>query len=490
MTTELQHQSAGELAALVGSGAVSAVELTRSFLDHAERLDALVNALCTINPRALEEAGACDQRIRSGLPARPLEGVPFVAKDNLHTRGLRTTFGSRILADFVPDADSVAVERLRQAGAVLLGKTNTPEFAHDINTTNDLFGTTRNPRDLNRSAGGSSGGTAAAIAAGMAPIGLGTDLGGSVRIPAAFCGIASIRPVPGRVPVYPSDFGWDTLVEHVHGPMARSVSDLGRMLAVLAGPDDRDPGSLPAQDADYRLAASGRVDLKGRRVAYSPDLGGLVPVDPEVERRVSAAVKVLEDLGCLVEEDCFDASDLPEIRAGTRGFGMVARYADYMAQHADDMTPVLRRQVEQGLAIDVRTVTQAERLRTLYWHRVRCFLERYDYIVTPSVGVAAFRLDQPLPDVTGARKTGRYREAFLFSYAFSVTGLPCASVPCGTTSDGLPVGLQIVGRRFCEDRVLEAAAAYSAATSGLNPGPGINLESRAWASATPLTDFP
>ena len=209
--------------------------------------------------------------------------MPFVAKDNLDTKGLRTTFGSLLCANYVPEQDAIAVERLRAAGAVLIGKTNTPEFATDVNTTNRLFGPTRNPFDLNVTAGGSSGGTGAALAAGMAPIGLGTDLGGSIRVPSSFCGTIGIRPAPGRVPVYPTEFGWDTLVEHVHGPMARTVADVGLMLSVLAGPDDRDPQPLPAQDHDYAAVAHGGTDLKGRRVAYSANLNGLFPVDPEVE---------------------------------------------------------------------------------------------------------------------------------------------------------------------------------------------------------------
>jgi len=265
--------------------------------------------------------------------------------------------------------------------------------------------------------------------------------------------------------------------------MAVSVADLGRMLAVLAGSDDRDPSSMPSQNHDYIEAASGRCSIKGRRIAYSPDLNGLVPVDAEVARLVQDAVRRLEDMGCLVEQDCFDASDIPEIRAGTRGFGMVARYADYVGPHSSVMTPVLKRQIATAMNIDVRTVTQAERLRTAYWHRVRRFFEKYDYIVTPTVGAPAFHLDRPFP-------FDRFRDVFLFAYAFSITGLPCASIPCGTTAEGLPVGLQIVGHRLREDRVLEAAAAYTKANPDHIVPPSVNLESTAWMTREPLIDFP
>jgi amidase len=250
--------SATELARDLVPGRLTAVEVTRASLERIAAVNPVVNAVCTPNPGALAEAEASDRRRRAGQARGLLDGVPFVAKDNLDTRGLRTTFGSRLMADNVPAEDAICVERLRRAGAVLLGKTNTPEFAHDIRTDNLLFGPTRNPADPRRTAGGSSGGTAAAVASAMAPIGLGTDLGGSIRIPAAMCGIAGLRPSPGRVPVYPTEFGWDLLVEHVHGPIARSAEDLGLMLAALAGPDERDPSSLPAAGADYAAAGRGR----------------------------------------------------------------------------------------------------------------------------------------------------------------------------------------------------------------------------------------
>jgi amidase len=375
----------------------------------------------------------------------------------------------------VPAEDALAVERLKAAGAVLLGKTNTPEFAHDVNTTNKIFGTTRNPWNLRATAGGSSGGTAAALAAGMAPLGLGTDLGGSIRIPSAFCGTVGLRPAPGRVPVYPADFGWDTLVAHVQGPMARTVEDCAALLAVLAGPDDRDPSSLPGPIPDYVRAARGDGRLAGRRAAYSRDLGGLVPVDPEVARLAGSAARVFEALGCAVNEDCFDPSDLREIIAGTRAFGMIARYAERLDAFCSQMTPQLVNQVADALRLDVQAITRAERLRTAYWHRVRRFLERYDYILTPTVGVPAFRLDEPLPTTIGGVVVERFYDVFLLTYAFSVTGLPALSLPCGVTAGGLPVGLQVVGRRLREDQVLEAGAAYAAACPQHFRRPAIDL---------------
>ena len=251
---ETTRGTAAVLQRRIATKDLSAHEVTAAFLQRIEQLNPVLNAVCTLNPRAEEEARACDARLADGKPPRPLEGVPFLAKDNLDTAGLRTTLGTEHLADRVPERDAICVARLKAAGAVLLGKTNTPEFAADINTTNKLFGQTRNPWDLNTTPGGSSGGTGAAIAAGLAPFGLGTDLGGSIRIPASFNGICGLRPSPGRVPVNSPDYPWETLVPHVQGPMARHVADLGLMLSVLAGPHVRDPMSLPEEGFDYAEA--------------------------------------------------------------------------------------------------------------------------------------------------------------------------------------------------------------------------------------------
>ena len=461
MESSICDMSGAELGRHLVAGDLSAIQIAQACLRRIEAVNGAVNAICTLNPAALAEAEASDRRRRAGAARGPLDGVPFVVKDNIDTGGLRTTFGSELMADNIPAADAVSVERLRRAGAVLLGKANTPEFAHDIRTDNLLFGPTRNPVDLRRTAGGSSGGTAAAVAAGMAPIGLGTDLGGSIRIPAAMCGIAGLRPTPGRVPVHPTEFGWDLMVEHVQGPIARSAEDLGLMMAALAGPDERDPSSLPAPDADY-VAAGRNGEVAGRRVAYCHDFGGLLPIDPEVGEICRAAVQRMEALGCVVEEACFDASDLMRIVAGTRAIGMVGRYAHRVEAARSRMTAHLLSQIDDAMKVDLRLVTEAERLRTQYWQRVRALLERFDYIATPTIGLPAFLLDEPVPTSVAGREVAKY-DVYRFTYAFSVVGLPVAAVPCGFTKDGLPVGLQIAARRLRDDAALEIAAAWMAA---------------------------
>lgn len=475
MSDEITGLSAGQMVEAVSQKRLSAREIVEAHLARIQAINPTLNAVCTLNPEALRIAKAIDERLAGGAPPRPLEGVPYLAKDNIYTKGLRTTFGSRLMADFVPEEDSVAVERLNAAGAVLLGKSNTPEFAHDVNTTNYLFGTTRNPWDLNVTAGGSSGGSGAGVAARFAPLALGTDLGGSIRGPAAFNNIVGIRPALGRVANHPTDLPWGILVTGVTGPMARTVGDAALMLSVLAGPDDRDPTSLPTQELDFVAAAQTGDGLAGKRIAYAGDLGGLVPQDPEVRELGRQAAARFADLGAEVSDDCFDTASLVEIMAGTRGFGMIARYAERYDAHKALMTPPLVNQIEAALKLDLRAVTRAERLRGEYWHRVRKFLQAYDFIATPTIGVPPFRLDEPLPDRIGERPVERYYDAFLSTYAFSVTGLPVIAVPAGLTASGLPVGIQIVGPRQREDLVIAVAAAYERAHPELFVTPEIDL---------------
>ena len=475
MGGEITGLGAAAIARAVAERRLSAVEVLRAHLERIREIDPVLNAVCTPNPAAMAQAEAVDRRLAEGGAPRPLEGVPYLAKDNICTKGLRTTFGSRLLQDFVPEEDSVSVERMNGAGAVLLGKSNTPEFAHDVNTANFVFGTTRNPWNLNCTAGGSSGGSGAGVAARLAPLALGTDLGGSIRGPAAFNNLVGIRPALGRVANHPTDLPWGLLVTGVTGPLARSVEDAALMLAVLAGPDDRDPTSLPAQDLDFVAAARRGGGLAGKRIAYAGDLNGLVPQHAEVRALGRRAAGRLAALGAEVAEDCFDTASVVEIMAGTRGFGMIGRYLERYEAHKALMTPPLVAQIEAAMKLDLKTVTRAERLRGEYWHRVRRFLRRYDAIVTPTIGVPPFRLDAPLPDTIDGKPVARYYDAFLSTYAFSLTGLPVVAVPAGLTEDGLPVGIQIVGPRLREDLALEIAGAYEAAHPELFTTPEIDL---------------
>ncbi len=476
MTSDVIDWSAWKIAEAVGNREVSAVEVTNAFLDQINAVNPVINAVCTLNEQATAVASAVDERLKAGGIARPLEGVPFLIKDILQTKGVRTTFGSLLLENYIPEEDAISVERLKKAGGILLGKTNTPEFAHDINTTNKIFGTTRNPWNINVTAGGSSGGSGAAVAAAMAPLAIGTDLGGSIRIPCSFNNLVGLRPSPGRIPFYPTEYGWDTLVEHVQGPMVRTVGDLGLAMNILAGPDDRDPSSLPNDGLNYISAVTdGTLPKDIGRIAYASDLGGIVPIDKEVDRLVRAGVTRFEELGFIVEEACFDTSDIKNIVSGTRGFGMIARYADRFDSYSDLMTQQLVNQVSVAMDLSVRDVTKSERLRTQYWHNVRKFMERYDFIIAPAVGAPPFRLDEPFPTEVGGKDVERFQDVFLATYIFSVTGLPMISLPCGFTRDGRPVGMQLIAKRFQDDTAIRAGAAYEEVAGELFRRPQIDL---------------
>jgi amidase len=273
------------------------------------------------------------------------------------------------------------------------------------------------------------------------------------------CGIVGLRPSAGRVPVYPSDFGWDTLVTHVHGPMSRTVEDIGLLMDVLGGPDDRDPSSLPRQMHNYREAAKGERKLTSRRIAFSRDLNGIVPIEPEIADLGKKAAAAFSQIGCHVTEACFDVGSLFEIIAGTRGFGMVGRYT-HLLPHRELMNPHLVAQIDGAQTLTAKSLADAERLRTTYWHSFRRFMENYDYLITPVIGAPAFKVGEPLPTQIAGRAVAKFYDAFRFPYAFSLIGVPAIAVPCGLTKAGLPVGIQIVGHRFSEEALLEAAAAY------------------------------
>ena len=483
MKKEVLDWSAGEIASQISKGSITATEVVKAFIKQIEVVNPVINAVCTLNENAVKEAEDVDSRRKSGFPARDLEGVPFLVKDILQTKGIRTTFGSLLLENDIPNEDTISVERLRNAGGILLGKTNTPEFAHDINTTNKIFGTTRNPWDVNVTAGGSSGGSGAAVASAMAPLALGTDLGGSIRIPCSFNNLTGLRPSPGRIPFYPTDYGWDTLVEHIQGPMVRCVADIGLAMKVLSGPDDRDPASMPNDGMDFCKAALGTQSLEGRRIAYAGNIGGVIPLDKEVEKLVKSGAYAFEKLGCEVKDACFDAADIQDIITGTRGFGMVARYAERYDKYQHLMTPQLINQVSAALDLSVRDVVHSERLRTAYWHKIRKFMTNFDYIIAPVVGAPPFRLDESLPTQVGGMPVDRFQDVFLSTYVFSVTGLPMISVPCGLTEDGRPVGMQIIARRHRDDQVLEAASAYERLLPGLFVRPEMDL-----AALKPVSD--
>ncbi len=458
---DLCFQSAIDAAAAIRTNQLSPVTLVDALIDRIEQIDPKLNAFCTpAFDSARKQARTAEAAVQRGDSLGPLHGVPVAVKDVVITKGIRTTWGSRLNEDNVPTEDAPSVERLKAAGAIVLGKTNTPEYGWKGATDNLLFGPTFNPWNLELTPGGSSGGTGAAIAAGFAPLGIGTDGGGSIRIPASFCGIYGLKPSFGRIPYYPASLA-ETL-SHL-GPMTRTVRDAALMLDVMAGPDSRDRNSLPAEPTDYLAETSGGIE--GLRVAWSPDLG-YSRVDPEVRRITEQAAQQFAQLGCSLEDadpgfgHLLSSTDNPTYYA-TYNSGFAAMIASHTEDERKKMDPAFLRSVEPWGQRSLIDAGRANIGRAQLWDTVRRFFDRFDLLLTPTLPVPAFgaRLHSA-PEIAGHKiKTGDLSWT-PFTYPFNLTGQPAATVPCGFTESGLPVGLQIVGRRFDEATVLRASAAF------------------------------
>ena len=382
-----------------------------------------------------------------------LHGLPIGVKDVTPTGGLRTTFGSPLFKDFVPTEDAEAVRRLKAAGAIVLAKTNTPEFACGANTVNPVFGATRNPWNSALSPAGSSGGSAVAVATGMVPLAQGTDFGCSIRIPAAFCGIVGIRPTPGLTPNYPMPLGWDP--GQVHGPLARSAEDAALMLDAMVGFSRLSPISVAPPWASAQVEVARTHDAKGLRVAYAPDVAG-IGVDAEIDNICRAAARRLQETGAVVDEIAFDVSDGRDPYQAWRGAWMVAQQFANLSR-LPEFGENLRGNVERGLKVTTLDLAQAEQTRQIVFHRFRELFERYDLLLTPAAPVKPFPVEQNFPDEINGRKFENYVDWIAPAFLVTLVSLPAGSVPAGMTSDGLPVGLQIVAPRFEEPRILSLA---------------------------------
>jgi aspartyl-tRNA(Asn)/glutamyl-tRNA(Gln) amidotransferase subunit A len=454
----LAWRSALEIAALVRDKELSPVELTAALLARIEALDPKLNAFCLVTADAARVAAReAEIAVMKREPIGALHGVPLSLKDVLYTRGLRTTGGSRLFADLLPEEDTVAVGRLKAAGAIILGKTNTSELGHKALTDNPLFGATRNPWDLTRTPGGSSGGAAAAVASGLGPVALGTDGGGSVRIPAGFCGLVGLKPSFGRVPQLPGFPGWD----HVGtiGPLTRTVRDAALVLEVIAGGDDRDRTSLPREAGSYLDACD--LDVKGLHVAWTPDLG-YASVDERVLDICGNAAAEFEGLGCHVEVVNPGWENPEEAFATIVAAQFYAAWGDELPAREADMDASLVRFIRRGGAVTAREYLAATSKVNAYWQEVVTFLARFDLLLTPTAAVPPFPLGAGVPREIAGHEVSRLGW-MPFTYPFNLTGQPAASVPAGWTDDGVPVGLQIVGRRHADRTVLAAAAAFEAA---------------------------
>jgi aspartyl-tRNA(Asn)/glutamyl-tRNA(Gln) amidotransferase subunit A len=456
---DLAWRSALDLAALIRDKQLSPVELTTTLLARIEALNPRLNAFCLVTQETARVAAReAEIAVMKGEPLGLLHGVPVSLKDVLYTRGLRTTGGSRLFEELVPEEDNAAVGRLKAAGAVILGKTNTSEFGHKPLTDNPLFGVTRNPWNPALTPGGSSGGAAAAVASGLGPVGLGTDGGGSVRVPAAFCGLVGFKPSFGRVPQAPGFPGW----EHVGhaGPLTRTVRDAAAVLDVIAGSDDRDRTSLPREAGSYLEACD--ADVRGLHVAWTPDLGYAAVDERVLEVCGNAAAAFEEQLGCHVEV-VNPGWENPEDVFGTIvAAQFYAAWGDELPAREADLDPTLVRFLRRGGGITARDYLRAMAQATAYWQEVHTFLARFDLLLTPTTAVPPFPLGTGVPREIDGREVSRLGW-MAFTYPFNLTGQPAASVPAGFTDEGLPIGLQIVGRRHADRTVLAAAAAFEAA---------------------------
>lgn len=467
----LCYRTATDLARLIAAREVSAVEVMEAHLARIEAINPTINAIVTLVPDAARRAAeTADAAVARGDVLGPLHGLPVAHKDLTWTKGIRTTFGSRIFSDFVPDDDALIVERLRSAGAITIGKTNTPEFGAGSQTFNAVFGATRNPYDTSRTCGGSSGGAAAALAAGMVPIADGSDLGGSLRNPASFCNVVGFRPSPGRVPIWPSQAAWFPM--GVQGPMGRSVNDVALMLSAIAGPDARAPISLPESGARFRpplgrgplAGGAGDGDSDGNPcIAWSRKLAGL-PFDPQVRTVVDAQRATFDRLGCHVEDAEPDLAGAAGVFAVWRAWYFELCYGSLLDEHRDLMKATVVWNIEEGRRLSGPQVAAAARDWTALLERARRFMERYRFLILPVAQVPPFDVEQEYPTMIDGVAMNTYVDWMGSCSVISILGLPAISVPCGFTGDGLPVGMQIVGRQHDDLAVLQLARAFEQAT--------------------------
>lgn len=455
MSEELHHLSATELLALYRSRKLSPVEVTKAALERIDELNPDLNAFVTITPDlARKQAHEAEKAYApaSTDPASPLAGVPGSLKDLTPTRGILTAKGSLLHKDWIPDYNAPIVDRLFDSGMVMLGKTNTPELGWKGDSDNKVFGPTHNPWQYGKTAGGSSGGAAAAVASGMGPISQGTDGAGSIRIPAAFCGAYGIKPSWGLVPQYPASAV--ELLSHV-GPITRTVRDAALMLTVMAGAHPLDRISLPIEK-DYLKEMEGSIE--GLRIAWSPDLG-YAEVEPEVAHLTSLAARRFSDMGCHVEEKHPPLSDPWEILDTIWASAFAGVFLDNFDEVHNDLYPGLLAVVEKGRQFTAAQLSRANAMRNDYYHGWRIFMEDFDLVLTPTLPVPAFRAGNDHPGRINDRDT-TYLNWTSFTYPFNITGQPAATVPCGFTQAGLPVGLQIVGKWRDDVSVLRASAAF------------------------------
>ncbi|MBG6217064.1 amidase [Arthrobacter sp. CAN_A6] len=465
--TDLSTMSATALTGAIRRREVSAREALEAHFARIDEVNGAINAVVTQDREgAAALAAAADERTASAADLPPLHGLPMTHKDTNNTKGLRTTSGSVIFRDFVPDFDDLLIGRLKAAGVVTTGKSNVPEFAAGSHTFNEVFGTTVNPYDLSRSAGGSSGGVAASIAARIQPLGDGSDMGGSLRIPASFCNVVGYRPSLGVVPMAPARNAWAWLGRA--GLMARDVEDLALGMAAIAGPDAAGPYGYPVQGS---FGAPLQRDLTGLRIGWSADFGLGVPVDREVLRVLESQLTVLTDLGATVEEAAPDLRDADEVFGTTRAFDFALNYGDLVIEHGDVIKPEVRWNVVKGWELTGQDLVDAALARTRLDTSVREFFGKYDVFASPATQVLPFDAAERYPTSVNGVEFETYLDWMRSACLISATGLPAVSVPAGFSENGLPVGLQLSMASGKDVELLQVAYAFEQATGWAKRAP-------------------
>lgn len=464
MSSEICFLTATELAQRIRGKELSASEVLEAHAEQIARVNPQVNAIVTlVLDQAREHARRADQAAARGEFLGPLHGLPIAHKDLAETKGIRTTFGSPIFENYVPDFSTLLVERAQQAGAITIGKTNTPEFGAGSQTFNPVFGATRNPWDLSKTCGGSSGGAAVALACGMLPLADGTDLGGSLRNPASFCSVVGFRPSPGRVPNVPTRSAWNAM--NVAGPMARTVQDVALFLSAIAGSDARAPLSI--HEPGSRFAQSLQRDCRGLKIAWCPDFAGL-PFDRRVRDLVDTRRTAFESLGCITEDADPDFSGADESFKILRALNFYQQHHALLEPHRARMKSTVIEEIERGSRLTGPEIAMAETRRSRLFARIADFMRDYDFLVLPTVQAPPFDIGQEyVTEIAGVPMAG-YVDWMRSCYFISMTALPAISVPAGFTAEGLPVGLQIVGRHQDDWGVLQIAHAFEQ-MSGVSP---------------------
>jgi amidase len=458
--SEFCAMSLREMASAIRRRELSAREALEAHLWRIAAVNPTINAVVTLDEEgARRRAEEADELTASGAQLGPLHGVPMTHKDSHETAGLRTTLGSALFADNVPTRDALIVRRLKDAGVVTTGKTNVPELAAGSHTFNNLFGTTTNPYDPTKSAGGSSGGVAAAIAAGIQPAGDGSDMGGSIRTPSSFCNITGLRPSAGRLPAWPASDPWAWISRK--GPMAREVADLAYLMTAIAGPDERIPTSLAEPPSVFGRPLA--HDLTGLRLAWTPDLGLKVPVEREVLDVLEAQLHHFESLGATVELACPDLSDADEVFGTTRALDFLVSYGDLYQNNPGMFKESLRWNLDKGLALTGPAIASSLIARGRLLRQTTTFFETYDVLLAPAVQVLPFDARLEYPRSAAGEEFSTYLDWMRAATVISATGLPAMSVPAGFSAGGLPVGLQLVGRDRGDMQLLDVAHAFEQA---------------------------